>query len=749
VGKHLLDALLDLLLAGDTRGVDVVDTRADVTGVSLVIEDLQELSIRLAVLNGENIGIQSGDGVEEVLELGVAEVRVDLSAIRDASGGQLEGLDGPLEVGVTLATRAKRKTLTQSRLIDLDHGDTSRLEIDDLVAQGESQLLSLVALVNIVTGERPPQTGDRTSEHTLHRLLADGNSVLGLLDGHRGGATNVTVDDGRTNTARAVRLHPGLLGKGVTSQALTEVLDHVVTLGLAVDEDVKVELLLDIDDHLDLTLDELVVLLSSDLTLGELVALLSDFAGLGERANGGGGELGELDGLGLLLNAGLEGRLAVVHLRSDSSLASLDGGVVGTLGGSARLDRLGVGLELGSNSSTALGDSLGNDNDLGDLLDSEAEPISDLGVELLLGSQSVGDVKKGAGGGYNHTVFAELLSGGLNLGDGSLVVRLPDVTAIDDTSRENLVGAKGSNNGVELLRVADEVDVDRVEVVEGRENVNVVDDVTEVGGQSQAGSLSAEAAQLLVGRLESGLDLGSKIENEDGLVDLDILSTSSLQLGQKVNVEGQEVIQLVDGVDALATVGLTESQEGNRTQENGAGDNAGLLGLVELSNGLGVGSQLEDLVVLQSGLHVVVVRVEPLNHLQGGDIDTLLLETTAHGEVLIERVEVVLAVALGDDTEELNVVQNLVVVGKVIARNLSHTGILLDLPVLQTETLALGEELLTGGLATPVSFRGLLQVTELTHTGKTQNGSGQVSKLSKGAEGQRGAEIAKHTIEPF
>jgi hypothetical protein len=59
VGKHLLDALLDLLLAGNTRGVDVVDTGADVTGVLLVIKDLQELGIRLAVLDRENVGVKS------------------------------------------------------------------------------------------------------------------------------------------------------------------------------------------------------------------------------------------------------------------------------------------------------------------------------------------------------------------------------------------------------------------------------------------------------------------------------------------------------------------------------------------------------------------------------------------------------------------------------------------------------------------------------------------------------------------
>jgi len=42
--------------------VDVVDTRADVAGVGLVNEDLEELGVRLGVLNGENIGIQSGNG---------------------------------------------------------------------------------------------------------------------------------------------------------------------------------------------------------------------------------------------------------------------------------------------------------------------------------------------------------------------------------------------------------------------------------------------------------------------------------------------------------------------------------------------------------------------------------------------------------------------------------------------------------------------------------------------------------------
>ena len=74
VSQHLLDAVLDLLLRGNTGRVDVVDTGADVAGVSLILEDLEELCVGLRVLNGENIGVERSDGVEEVLELRVAEV---------------------------------------------------------------------------------------------------------------------------------------------------------------------------------------------------------------------------------------------------------------------------------------------------------------------------------------------------------------------------------------------------------------------------------------------------------------------------------------------------------------------------------------------------------------------------------------------------------------------------------------------------------------------------------------------------
>lgn len=111
---------------------------------------------------------------------------------------------------------------------------------------------------------------------------------------------------------------------------------------------------------------------------------------------------------------------------------------------------------------------------------------------------------------------------------------------------------------------------------------------------------------------------------------------------------------------------------------------------------------------------------------QTGDINALLLETTAHGEVLIERVEVVLGVTLGDGSEELVVVEDLIVEGEVVAGNNIDTGILLDLPVLETKTLALSEELIAGDLVRPVSLGSLLEVTESSHAGETQNRSIQI-----------------------
>jgi len=72
--------------------------------------------------------------------------------------------------------------------------------------------------------------------------------------------------------------------------------------------------------------------------------------------------------------------------------------------------------------------------------------------------------------------------------------------------------------------------------------------------------------------------------------------------------------------------------------------------------------------------------------------------------------------------EHLNVVEDVVVVSKVIAGNDVDTGILLDLPVLLTKPLSLSKEFVSGELTAPVGLVGLLEVSQASHAGETQNG---------------------------
>ena len=105
--KHRSNTVLNLLLAGDARRVNVVDTGADLVGVAEALEGVEQLQVALGRLDGDDIGIKVLDGAEDVVEVGVAEVGVGLQSIGDTGGGELEGRKSPREVSlpVNLAER--------------------------------------------------------------------------------------------------------------------------------------------------------------------------------------------------------------------------------------------------------------------------------------------------------------------------------------------------------------------------------------------------------------------------------------------------------------------------------------------------------------------------------------------------------------------------------------------------------------------------------------------------------------------
>ena len=74
-------------------------------------------------------------------------------------------------------------------------------------------------------------------------------------------------------------------------------------------------------------------------------------------------------------------------------------------------------------------------------------------------------------------------------------------------------------------------------------------------------------------------------------------------------------------------------------------------------------------------------------------------------------------------TEVLDLVENLIVEGKVVAGDDIDAGLLLDIPVLKTKSLGLAQELSLRELAAPVCFSRLLQVTVDSHARETEDRS--------------------------
>lgn len=72
-------------------------------------------------------------------------------------------------------------------------------------------------------------------------------------------------------------------------------------------------------------------------------------------------------------------------------------------------------------------------------------------------------------------------------------------------------------------------------------------------------------------------------------------------------------------------------------------------------------------------------------------------------------------------TEELDVVEDVVVVGEVIAGDNIDAGVFLDLPVLCAKAFAFSQEVFLRKLSGPVGFGRFLQVTIDSHPRETED----------------------------
>lgn len=99
-----LDAILDLLLGGHARGVNIVDTRANFVGIAILLERAQKFEVTLGCFNGDDVGIETLNRGEDVIEVRVAKVGVSLQGVGNTSSSKLERIHSPGEVVIPIDT---------------------------------------------------------------------------------------------------------------------------------------------------------------------------------------------------------------------------------------------------------------------------------------------------------------------------------------------------------------------------------------------------------------------------------------------------------------------------------------------------------------------------------------------------------------------------------------------------------------------------------------------------------------------
>ena len=196
------DELGHLRYGRHARGVNIVDARADL-GVEGLVDILQQLHAGAGRLDRGDIGIQTGNGINDLAELGVAQVGVDLGGRLGLEGYQAEGTHGPVQVRLAVFL-TQRQQLAQGRLVDLDDVDAGLFQVMHLIRQRDAELVRGDGLVYVITDEGPGQDGHRTGEHALDVVLRERLGVLGPLGGHRSRAGDVTNHDWRTGATGAI-----------------------------------------------------------------------------------------------------------------------------------------------------------------------------------------------------------------------------------------------------------------------------------------------------------------------------------------------------------------------------------------------------------------------------------------------------------------------------------------------------------------------------------------------------------------
>jgi hypothetical protein len=139
--RNLHQSLVHLLLGRDTGRMDIVQSRPDAVGVSVLVERMQQFQVALGVLDSDTVCIETLDSSENVVKVGVAHVGVDLALVGDIGGSEQERVDGPLEV-LLVIHRTEWKSFADSWLVNLNGGNTGLGKVRNFFSKSKRKLES-------------------------------------------------------------------------------------------------------------------------------------------------------------------------------------------------------------------------------------------------------------------------------------------------------------------------------------------------------------------------------------------------------------------------------------------------------------------------------------------------------------------------------------------------------------------------------------------------------------------------------
>ena len=355
--------------------------------------------------------------------------------------------------------------------------------------------------------------------------------------------------------------------------------------------------------------------------------------------------------------------------------------------------------------------------------DGEGEMPAHLVGETVLAFGAERHMQQGTGGGDGHVV-GDLLQG-IDQAEAHGIVVAPDVAPIDHAGEESGVfRCAVLFDGSEVFVLAFvEVKTDAVEA-EQVDGFIDIGNVTEVRVEQDLDLAFAGGQDLGIQGFEQFHVARFLVEYEVRFVDLDPFRAKLRELGDDFGVDrGNRVHEALVVFEFFGLRVAGELKEGVRTDKYRLGDDAKLLGFIEFVERLGA-VELDVGGRIDFRHKIVIVGGKPLLHRQGGHVALVALVATTHREQgLFRIIEGETLVALRNDVQQNGGVKHLIVVAEVVAGNQIDACGLLQLPVLGAQLLGGGTHLIKGGVALPICFNDLLQLTVLADARKTGDGS--------------------------